>query len=273
MNIKKILYTIDEAIFPSNIYCLVCGCMIDATRPYSLCDKCVHEIHWLTGGRYKNGKKQNLCVKCGKALGSEYRGQMCYDCMSRRHYFTKGWSCMTYGLHEREIMMNIKYHEKGYMAVKMGDVLYDRMALIWGDVHHADINIDIVIPTPVSAKRLRKRGYNQSALMAQRFVKRCYDAGMTSEYDEKTLIRVKETTMLRNLNPAERAMALEGAFMVKKGRSQKIRHTNVLLIDDIYTTGATADACSRALLKAGARQVYLLTLASGGNRRPTELDE
>ena len=48
---------------------------------------------------------------------------------------------MTYGLHEREILMNIKYHEKGYMAVKMGDVLYDRMALIVGDVHNVNLNI------------------------------------------------------------------------------------------------------------------------------------
>lgn len=273
MNIRKILHTIDEAIFPSNIYCLVCGCMIDVTRPYSLCDKCVREIHWITGGICEDGEKQNLCSKCGKALDSKYQGQMCYDCMSRRHYFTKGWSCMTYGLHEREILMNIKYHEKGYMAVKMGDVLYDRMALIVGDVHNVNLNIDIVIPTPVSAKRLRKRGYNQSALMAQRFVKRCYDGGMTPEYDEKILIRVRETETLRNLNPTERTMALKGAFAVKKGTECRIKQKSILLIDDIYTTGATADACSRSLLKAGAKHVYLLTLASGSNRRPSELGE
>ncbi len=74
--------------------------------------------------------------------------------------------------------------------------------------------------------------------------------------------------MLRGLNPAERVLAMDGAFAVKTSEKQQLQGKNILLIDDIYTTGATADACSKVLLENGASKVFLLTLASGGNRRP-----
>ena len=108
--LRRVSEEITEAVFPSNIYCAVCGSLIDRSRPYALCDKCVTQMHWITG---------NTCGICGKALPDTYRGfdsngrQVCYDCMARTHYFTRGWSCMSYGLHEREVMMDIKYSGKG----------------------------------------------------------------------------------------------------------------------------------------------------------------
>ena len=76
--------------------------------------------------------------------------------------------------------------------------------------------------------------------------------------------------MLRSLNPEERRLALHDAFAVNPDLRGRIGGKNVLLIDDIYTTGATADACSKVLVEEGAAAVYLLTLCSGGNRRPKE---
>jgi predicted amidophosphoribosyltransferase len=76
--------------------------------------------------------------------------------------------------------------------------------------------------------------------------------------------------MLRSLNPTERRMALHEAFAVTDRERERLIGKTVLLVDDIYTTGATADACAKALLEGGASEVYLLTLASGGNRRPSQ---
>lgn len=261
---------LDAAVFPSNIYCLVCGAMIDESRPYSLCDECVRKLHWINEGVQPDGSMQRVCAKCGKALLPTYQGEYCYDCMIHPHAFTKGYSCLTYGLHERELMMDLKYNGKSYIAAKMGDILFDRMA---GPIVSGELSVDIVVPVPVSTDRLRKRGYNQAELMARRFVKRWRDAESFAKppaCSGKVLYRCRDTQMLRSLNPAERAMAMEGAFAVRASERQKINGKNVLLIDDIYTTGATADACSKALIQGGAVEVFLLTLSSGGNRKPGE---
>ncbi|MBQ3184549.1 MAG: ComF family protein, partial [Firmicutes bacterium] len=135
-----------------------------------------------------------------------------------------------------------------------------------------DIAPDVIIPVPISSGRLKKRGYNQSALMARQLSKR-----WGVPIDESMLVRRKETTLLRSLNPAERRLALSDAFAVsrkgqsgKKAEDRRIVGKTVLLIDDIYTTGATVDTCSSVLMDAGADKVYVLTLMSGGNRRPKE---
>ncbi|MDO4870212.1 MAG: ComF family protein [Bacillota bacterium] len=249
-----------DFIFPSNIYCLVCGALIDSSRPYSLCDDCVQKIHWINGVR--------TCAKCGKALPETYLGELCYDCMRSDHYFQKGFSCMTYGLHEREMMMDLKYNGHSYVAGKMGDVMFDRMM---PELEH--LGIDIVIPVPVGRDRLRKRGYNQAELMARAFVHdwrkycRSHEFPEAPQLGHKVLYRTRDTVMLRSLSPEERKLVMDGAFAVKPSEAAKIQGKNVLLIDDIYTTGATADSCSKELLQAGAAKVYNLNLASGGNRK------
>lgn len=263
---RKILTEMSEAVFPSNIYCCLCGALIDRSRPYALCDSCVRKMHWING---------RTCRCCGKALPDTFRGDICYDCMELEHSFTRGWSCLTYGMYERQLMMGIKYSGKGYMAVKMGDVLFDRMAGLIEGAKAADIRpFDLAVPVPVSRERLKARGYNQSELMARQMIKRWADftgKDHAPELDSRLLVRQKATIMLRSLNPAERRLALKDAFGVKSGTEHKLKGKNILLIDDIYTTGATADACSRALIEAGAGGVYLLTLCSGGNRKPEEL--
>ena len=278
VEIRKIAEEITETVFPSNIYCAVCGSLIDRSRPYALCDKCVRQMHWITG---------NTCSVCGKALPDTYRGvdgegrQVCYDCMSRSHYFTRGWSCLSYGLHEREIMMGIKYSGKGYLARKMGDVMFDRMEMFIDAARSEGVKpFDAVIPVPVSRKRLVRRGYNQSEVMARQFLSRWRDADRAAAGSRQDMVstcpllethvltRSRETVMLRSLNPEERRLTLQDAFGVNPAMRHRVEGRNVLLIDDIYTTGATADSCSRTLLEAGAEAVYLLTLCSGGNRKP-----
>lgn len=246
--LEKIKNEVMEAVFPSNIYCICCGSLIDSTRPYSLCDKCVREIHWI-GSR--------TCEKCGKALPETYRGDLCYDCMTYAHDFHKGYSCFTYGLHERELLFDFKYNNRRYLAGKFGDILYDRISC-------ENIHPDVIIPVPVSRSRMKKRGYNQSALLAKRLSERW---GVPA--DDGILIRKKDTPPLRGLSPAEREEKLADAFAVADGKTSKIAGKRVLLIDDIYTTGITADSCSRVLAAAGASEISLLTLASGGNRKPS----
>ena len=223
-NLTKYIQQADEAVFPSGIYCICCGSLIDGTRTYALCDTCIRRFHWNVG---------ETCGKCGKALrridlgegyepehfdepgegyepepvkdpGEGYgpelaadlirtpagkgglgqdeapelpaigRPRLCYDCMREERLFRKGFSCLTYGLHERELMMALKYNGSGFIAVKCGDMMFDRIEEEVRDGLFAPGRnpIDLIAAVPVSASRYRKRGYNQSALMARQLVRR-----------------------------------------------------------------------------------------------------
>ena len=280
----EILRRVDEAVFPPSLYCICCGAMIDNSRSYSLCDDCIRRIHWNTGV---------TCALCGKALperletGQGAGSRLCYNCMVDRPLYERGFSCVTYGLHEREIMMDLKYAGKGYLARICGDMMFD---LIEGEISEGQFSssgsrIDYIVPVPADGDRVRERGYNQSALMADQLAKRWRrsvrqdrehrdkksPAGMLPPvFQADMLYRTRKTRKLRSLTPAERAMELEGTFDVRDRYREKLNGSNVLLIDDIYTTGATANACTRVLLDAGASKVFFLSWASGGNRRPSE---
>lgn len=282
--LRKLLHEVDEAVFPSSIYCVCCGALIDRSRMYSLCDDCIGLFHWITG---------RTCEKCGKRMPDTSKGRLCYDCMQEEHFFVKGFSCLTYGMHERELMMDLKYGGKGYLARIFGDVMFDRLepeireglfaqdneSVMRGATAAGGVRIDLIVPVPVSRGRLRKRGYNQSAIMARQLARRWEDYVADKPAPKpfpapvcrtQLLYRTRETVMLRSLNPTERRMALHEAFAVTDRERERLIGKTVLLVDDIYTTGATADACAKALLEGGASEVYLLTLASGGNRRPSQ---
>lgn len=110
------------------------------------------------------------------------------------------------------------------------------------------------MPVPLHPKRLRWRGFNQSILLA-REVSRAYSVPM----DPFSLRRVRETPPQTELNEEERRRNVRGAFALAPGRS--IERRNVLLVDDVYTSGATVNECVRTLRKSGARKVFVLTLA------------
>ncbi len=248
--IKKIKDIFLDALFPPGLYCISCGSLITPDRSYSLCDSCIRKLHWIT---------DRTCEKCGKALPETYHGRVCYNCMMHSHDFDRGFSCLTYGMYERELVFGLKYHGKGYLGRIFGDMMYDRIVL-------ENLMTDVIIPVPVHRSREKQRGYNQAAVMAKRLAER---SGIPA--DSMSLVRVRQTQKLRGLDPVERESVLQDAFFVPEHRRDRIKGRNVLLIDDIMTTGATADACSRTLHEAGASKVYFLSLASGGNVRPADL--
>ena len=241
-----------EVLFPANIYCISCGSMITRDRAYSLCDKCMEDIHWITG---------RSCSKCGKALNDDYNGSTCYSCMIREHRFVRGISCMTYGLLERQMILDLKYNGKGYLGTVFGEIMADRLAV-------EGLETDLIIPVPVHKLRKKKRGYNQTQIMAAQLSR---ISGIPMR--EHALIRSRNTALLRSMNPMERESAMKGAFLVPDSEVKYIQGKRVLLIDDIITTGATLDACTDALLGRGAECVYVMTLAAGGNRKPSELQD
>jgi ComF family protein len=113
---------------------------------------------------------------------------------------------------------------------------------------------DIILPVPLHPKRLRWRGFNQSVLLARQ-VSRAYNVPM----DPFILLRSRETPPQTQLTEEERRKNMGGAFALNPEKS--VADKIVLLVDDVYTSGATVNECSRALKRAGAKAVYALTLA------------
>lgn len=238
-----------DFFFPSNIYCIACGNLIDNTRVYSLCDKCMREIKWIT---------DNTCEKCGKSLGSEGPDRrLCFECESVRHEFNKGFSCVTYEGPVKEILSGFKYKGRTYYAQKMTDVMLDRAV---GFID--SIDVDMILPVPMHKDKEKGRGFNQAQLLSK-------DLGKRLELYTRNDILVKErkTLSMSSLSSGERRINLHNAFKISYNKENDIVDKNLLLVDDVYTTGSTADACAEVLKAHGANEVYIFTFASGVNMR------
>ena len=118
-----------------------------------------------------------------------------------------------------------------------------------------DRGVDCVVPVPLHRKKQRQRGYNQSRLLADVISR---ELGMGKARD--LLKRIRETPPFSGLTRLQRMETMEGAFCIN-GRETAVK--NVLLIDDIYTTGSTVNQCARVLKEGGVARVYVFTLASG----------
>ena len=144
-------------------------------------------------------------------------------------------------------------------ALKYGD-RHEGVALFSRWMIHAGADIleqaDILIPVPLARLRLWSRRFNQSALLA-RSVARSFDI----IDDPDSLVRTRRTASQVGLSAEQRRKNVAGAFLVPVRQSKNIAGRNVLLIDDVITTGATANACARALKRAGAARVDVLALA------------
>jgi len=147
----------------------------------------------------------------------------------------------------QKLLQKIKYGNKPELATSVGYWLGN-------EIINAEPIIDLIIPVPLHKKKKRKRGYNQSDY----FAKGISDA-MDLEWSSKILFRIKNNPSQTNKSRIERIDNVEGIFQVKK--PDEIRSKNILLVDDVITTGATLYACSKALMDAGARVTGIAAIA------------
>lgn len=216
--------------------CCFCG----KVNAYEICRECAEKIIYI---------KEPRCKKCGKPVRYEEQ-EYCYDCQAHSHHYTQGRSIW---LHKMPVSMSIyqfKYKNRriyGTFYAKEMARLYGGKMREWG--------IDVIIPVPLHRKKKRLRGYNQAEILAKQLGKR---TGI--EVNAKAVIRTRYTRPQKELNDKERKQNLKEAFSVtEKWKPYK----NVLLIDDIYTTGSTIDTIAEELKRAGAGKVFFLTISIG----------
>lgn len=270
---------IEKYLFPPALYCIACGAIIDDTREYMLCDDCMKELKWNTGA---------TCRTCGKPLGpaissaltaglfampGEAEGddnvptftRYCHSCRRSHHYFDRGYSCLSYGGREKMPILALKHAEKAYIARALGEMLADRLLAELDDT--GELPWDVLVPVPIHPSRRAARGYNQTELIAGE-VSRILGIPVDSE----SLVRVRATAKMQGMTDRSRQKNIEGAFAISADakKSELLRNKRILLVDDVYTTGATADACSNALLSAGAQSVHIAVIASGSDYAPKD---
>lgn len=205
-----------------------------------ICPDCVKKLSFV---------KQPVCKKCGKEITSAEQ-EYCLDCTKHKRTFQYGRALVNYDDTAKRSMAAIKYRNKREYL----DFYAEAICLRYGK-WISRLNADALVPVPVHPSRRRTRGFNQAELLADRISERlgipvCPDM----------LVRRKKTAPQKQLNPKERLHNLEEAFAAG---DVPPRVKRVILVDDIYTTGSTIEACARALLRAGVENVYFLTICIG----------
>jgi ComF family protein len=135
----------------------------------------------------------------------------------------------------------------------MAEIMYDRFRI-------EEFSPDIIIPVPMFRRKEKKRGYNQAAVLAS-----CLARYTGIPYDGRLLERVAETEAMSRLGAVGRRRNIREVFSVPGTKTDRLAGKTILLVDDIFTTGSTADACSQVLLEAGASRIRVFTFAAGAN--------
>lgn len=188
-----------------------------------------------------------ICRICGKPEDKYFNNGLCEDCCINKPPFAMARSVALYEGVLKAVIHKFKFNGKKRLAGVLGKLMMtylEKSGLPLND-------IDAIIPVPLSVQRVRERGYNQSLLLAEVISKA---ANIT--LDVKSLKKTRDVTPQFELKRSERFLNIKGAF-----KADIIYGRKVLLVDDIYTTGATATEAARALKNAGAIEVYVLTPA------------
>ena len=186
------------------------------------------------------------CYKCGKPIEE---GEYCKDCQKHTHIFDQGRGIFVYDGIMRRSVTRYKY----YGCREYGDFYAKAMyRYAWKNLNQW--KPDLIVPVPIHKSKERLRGFNQAAYLAERLG---FYTGIPVDTD--LVQKVVKTKSQKKLNAMQRRKNLEKAFLVTKN----IRGKDILVIDDVYTTGSTIDAMAGCLRKRGAKNIYFLTVCIG----------
>ena len=200
-----------------------------------------------------------ICPRCGEPFASRADDDhLCGDCIARKKHFSRARACAEYNGTLLNLIHAYKYQGKTRLAKPFGLLLYLEFVR-----HYSDAGIDTVTAVPLHQRRLRSRGYNQALLMIRHWPQMLSKNGQLSaagiRIDPDMLVRRKNTAAQTGLDRRTRIKNMKNAFIVR--HPDRVAAKNVLLIDDVFTTGSTVEECARVLVHAGAAAVFVLTLA------------
>lgn len=214
--------------------CAGCGTIVG--EMHSFCADCWKQVEFLGDGG---------CRTCGLPLSATEAAQ-CAKCLARPPRIVRSRAAVAYDALSRSLAIRLKYGRKVGLARTMARFMAPLVA-VTGENR-------LLVPVPLHRSRLWHRGFNQSALVGREIARR---VGMP--FDPFALKRTRATPPLKGMSQLQRRKAVAGAFAVPDKAA--VAGKTVVLIDDVLTTGSTAEACARALKRAGAAQVELVSWA------------
>lgn len=222
---------IDFALPPR---CAACGAIVPDTE--TLCRDCWSDLQFLT---------DMGCVSCGTPLPPTI--EQCAPCMQRPPDHDGAAAAVVYGNVARTIALRLKHGRRVALARFVARAMARRLPQgeDW-----------LLVPVPLHRWRIWSRGFNQAKLIADHLGR---IAGLPIDTD--SLVRIKRTPSMGSMGARERSQTLARAFAVPPARKQLISGRDILLVDDVYTSGATSNGCARVLKRAGAAQVRLISWA------------
>lgn len=235
------------AVYPADVTCDVCGAELVADTRYNLCAECVAEMPFIEGHR---------CVCCGLPVNDE--AEWCLRCMNTESVYRVHRSPLLYSGKARTLVYALKFGGKKYVARLFGAMMSDAFL-------SCGMEGEIIVPVPMTDRERKKRGFNQAELLAR-------DVGARLNMPVlPALVKHRETAPQKELTGRERESNLKGCFSA--AYAEYIAGRKILLVDDVFTTGATANECARTLLGAGAASVSVLTAAATKPRLVAERGE
>lgn len=227
-----------DLIYPPR--CLLCS---DAVRgPGHLCPACWSQLHFLDGP---------LCAVCGMPFEVDAGSDtLCGACLAHPPSFDCARAILTYDEQSRQPVLAIKYADRLDLIPAFAQWLARAGRPLLAEA-------DVIVPVPLHRRRLWTRRYNQAAELARGLSR---TTGLA--YEPLALVRRKFTPSQGTMaSAAARRANVRAAFTVPKPERDKVAQRKVLLVDDVLTTGATVNACAKALKRAGASSVLVLALA------------
>lgn len=193
--------------------------------------------------------REPRCKKCGKEIRRQEQ-EYCHDCANHIHTYQEGLALFSYDSRMKKSIEAFKYKNRREYGEFYGEELWRRLG---GKIERW--NADVLVPVPIHSLRRRERGFNQAEVLAREISRHG-----NIPVDASLLVRRKKTSPQRELNDKERIKNVEDAFQLAKN---VVQYRKIIIVDDIYTTGSTVDACASCLLRGGARQVYFLCICTG----------
>jgi len=217
-------------------------CHEKVIEPHAICGMCFSKLHFIG---------DNVCSVCGAPLPLK-GSKICGQCLQKKPAFNKAKSTLIYNETSKKLILPFKHSDH----LELAPLIAKWMILCGKDLIQ---NRDIIMPVPLHKRRLFKRKYNQSAILSKIIAKQ-----FCKDYQPSILQRIKNTPTQGHLNFKMRQKNIKGVFSVVN--SNKITDKKILLIDDVYTSGATLNECAKVLIKSGAKQVDCLTFCRAGNQ-------
>lgn len=221
--------------------CICCDAPVDVQG--QLCGVCFCRTDFLT---------EPCCARCGVPFAAVAQGDaaaLCPSCLASPPLFGRARAALRYDAQARQLILPLKHADRPELAAMLAPHMARAGAALLRQA-------DLLVPVPLHRLRLFQRRYNQAALLAAGIAR---IAGVPALLDG--LLRRRATVSLDTKSPAERAAAVRDAFALRPKRAALLAGRSVVLIDDVMTSGATANACTAALLAGGVRRVDVLVAA------------